>query len=267
MSSAGKGGGGNKKKSLRHLSLFFRATLSDLKSRNYNLRKGNTKSFPWMGRNCMTESKRLLAVALGFLLTISADVNAETASADYLTLTERELVEEMNLARTHPRQYAEYLVDLRQYYHGDLIDVPGKIAIQIHEGLAGIDEAIRFLRTVQPAPALIPSAGMSRAARDHVQDQGAAGLLGHRGTDGYRPGTRLNRYGEWLSRIAENIAYGQREVRRIIINQIVDDGIRNRGHRTNLFNAEFRKVGVACGEHATYRWMCVMELAVDYSER
>lgn len=209
----------------------------------------------------------ILAVVVAGLVTVSNTVLAGGSTTDYLSPMERELVDEMNMARTNPKQYADYLVMLRKYYHGDLIQVPGEIAIQTREGVSGIDEAIQFLRTVQPVPALVPSPGMSRAARDHVQDQGPAGLLGHRGTDGSHSGMRLNRYGEWLYRTGENIAYGRRQVRRILINQIIDDGIKSRGHRANLFNPDFKRVGVACGEHLNYRWMCVMDLSAGYTER
>jgi uncharacterized protein YkwD len=201
------------------------------------------------------------------LAAMSIVVMAGGSASTYLSPTEQQLVDEMNLARTYPRRYADYLVELRQYYDGDLIRVPGEIAIQTREGVAGIDEAIRYLRMVKPAPALIPSSGMSRAARDHVRDQGLAGLTNHRGTDGSHPGNRLNRYGEWLYHTGENIAYGPREARRIVINQIIDDGVKSRGHRENLFNPAFKRVGVACGEHANYRYMCVMELAAGYTER
>ena len=204
---------------------------------------------------------------LTFLTLISSIAVAGESASTYLSETERELVSEMNMARTRPGQYADYLVDLRQYYNNDdLIEVPGEIAIRTREGIAGIDEAIRFLRKVRPAPALVPSPGMSRAARDHVRDQGPRGLTGHRGTDGSRPGKRLNRYGEWHYATGENIAYGRRDARRVVINQIIDDGIKSRGHRDNLFNAEYKTVGVACREHKNYRFMCVMELAGGYTE-
>jgi hypothetical protein len=215
----------------------------------------------------VTKAKGMLVVALAVLMAIFNTVSVGGSAAEYLSANELELVKEMNLARTDPRRYANYLIDLRRYYNGDLIEVPGEIPIQTREGISGIDEAIGFLRTVGPAPALIPSPGMSRAARDHAVDQGPHGLTGHRGTDGSHPGRRLNRRGEWLYTSGENIAYGQREARRIVINQIVDDGIKNRGHRQNLFNPAFKRVGIACGEHLNYRYMCVMELAGGFREK
>ncbi len=215
----------------------------------------------------MTHRASTILFLLTFLAAMSSFALAGELASAYLSETEQGLVNEMNLARTQPRQYAEYLVDLRQYYHGDLIEVPGQIAVRKREGIAGIDEAIRYLKTVKPAPALVPSPGMSRAARDHVNDQGPNGSTGHRGTDGTYSGKRLNRYGEWLYVTGENIAYGRREPGRIVINQIIDDGVEGRGHRLALFDPAYTRVGVACGEHKNYRFMCVMELAGGYRER
>ena len=203
---------------------------------------------------------------LAVLVAISGIAVAEEPASSYLSPTEQGLVEEMNLARTQPRHYAEYMVELRKYYNDDLIEEPGRIAIRTREGVSGIDEAIQYLQTVKPAPALIPSPGMTRAAQDHVRDQGPAGLTEHRGTDGSYSGKRLNRYGEWLYLTGENIAYGRREPRRILINQIIDDGVKDRGHRLSLYNPQYKMVGVSCGEHANYRYMCVMELAGGYTE-
>jgi hypothetical protein len=35
----------------------------------------------------------------------------------------------------------------------------------------------------------------------------------------------------------------------------------------NMFNPEYRFVGVACGTHARFHDMCVMDFAAGYSER
>ncbi len=77
---------------------------------------------------------------------------------------------------------------------------------------------------------------------------------------------RLTRYGRWSGRIGENISYGRSDARDVVIQLMVDDGIRNRGHRRNMFDPEFRLVGVGCGQHAGYRAMCVMTFAAGYLE-
>ena len=47
---------------------------------------------------------------------------------------------------------------------------------------------------------------------------------------------------------------------------IIDDGVKNRGHRTNIFTGAFRVVGIATGSHAKYGSMCVMDFAGGFDD-
>ena len=72
---------------------------------------------------------------------------------------------------------------------------------------------------------------------------------------------RVERYGQWQSTIAENIAYGAKTARQIVVYLLIDDGVRDRGHRKNMLNPGFRMVGVATGTHPEYGIMSVMNFA------
>jgi hypothetical protein len=52
----------------------------------------------------------------------------------------------------------------------------------------------------------------------------------------------------------------------VVIDLIVDDGVKDRGHRHNIFDPLAKVVGVACGRHDTYGYMCVMDFAGAYVE-
>ncbi len=193
--------------------------------------------------------------------------SAATSSTGYLTRMEKEIIEEMNLARTQPRHYAKKVRNLLQYYQAKLLKIPGKIPVRTNEGRKAVEEAIAFLEKVQPAGPLSPSYGMSLAARDHVADQSKTGQTGHVGGDGSEPFERLERYGSWEGFSGENIAYGDDSAEMFVMQLIIDDGVPSRGHRENMFNDQFHYAGVAIGEHTVYRSMCVITYATGYSDK
>lgn len=175
-------------------------------------------------------------------------------------------MEEHNRARQDPKAYAAHLEALRRQFDGKLIRFPGEPSVITQEGVEAVDEAIAYLRAASPLPALVASRGMSRAADDHVRDQGPKGTTGHDGSDGSKPWDRVGRYGKWDVVVGENLSYGPDRGRRVIMGLIIDDGVPDRGHRHNIFSAEFRFIGVACGPHTTFHTMCAVDYAAEFSE-
>jgi uncharacterized protein YkwD len=201
-----------------------------------------------------------------FLITgLVQSVDAE--QLDYLSPLEKAIVHEINAARTDPKGYASFLEQWKRYYDGKLLKIPGEGIIMTEEGTTAVNEAIKSIRSMNPAPRLIASKGMSLGAKDHVKDQGSSGSVGHKGSDGSQPWDRVNRYGTWERCIGENIAYGSDKARNIVMCLIIDDGVPSRGHRKNIFNPDFRVIGVACGQYGTYRTVCVITFAGGYKEK
>ena len=184
-----------------------------------------------------------------------------------LTRLESDVLRETNRARQDPHAYAELLEQQLRHYDGMLLRLPGKNPIRTEEGARAVREAIRVLRGLKPIAPLDYAPGLSRAARDHVRDQGRRGATGHRGTDGSSMSDRVARHGRWDVSLSENIAYGPATGRDVVIGLIVDDGVPNRGHRLTIFDPTLRVAGVACGEHRTYRVMCVVNYAARFEER
>lgn len=180
---------------------------------------------------------------------------------------ENQIIEEMNLARTDPAGYARVLREQIPRFDGKVLRRPGQIAIRTVEGAPAVVEAAAILDTLTPMGPLTRSAGLARAAREHVRDQGPTGGMEHRGTDGSTPAIRADRYGTWDILLSENISFGAPTAREVVTQLIIDDGVPSRGHRRNLLNPEARVAGAACGPHRTYRIMCVIDYAGSYVER
>lgn len=204
-----------------------------------------------------------LMAAIGLLVLVPAGAAGDV---DFAAL-EKGIAEEVNLARTNPAAYAAWLKGQRPHYRGTLLRRPGETTIRSKEGLAAVDEAIRWLGKQRPVDALGLSRGLSLAARDLVAPQGASGGFGHTGPDGSSPSDRIERHGQWDSVIGENVAYGQRTARDVVAAFIVDDGVPGRGHRKNLFNPSFRVMGVDCAPHAVYGVTCAITFAGGFREK
>jgi uncharacterized protein YkwD len=162
------------------------------------------------------------------------------------------VLDEINLARTNPHLYAQFILT-----NADARSKADPRAMQ---------EAIDYLNHARPLPALALSSGLSMGAMTQVLDQGATGAMGHDGGDRSTPWKRMARFGQWVGKAGENISYGVTGARQIVISLIVDSGVPNRGHRKNLFLRDFGSVGVACGAHARWGTMCVMDFAGQFIE-
>lgn len=189
------------------------------------------------------------------------------AAADFLSPREKQIVAEMNFARANPAQYAAYLEQLRPLYSGNELKRPGKPSVVTAEGVAALDEAIRFLRSATPLAPLQVSKGLCSGARDHALDLLRSNGMGHRGSDGSFVEQRVGRYGSWQKEVGENIAYEAASAREAVVNMLIDDGAPKRGHRKNIFNPNFGVAGVAVGDPAAPQTTCVVTLAGGFSER
>ncbi len=206
--------------------------------------------------------RRFQAFAAIFLLPLAFSAPAHAGSAN----SGAAVIREMNLARQHPDLYANLLAAQREHYRGIVVVQRNGSLLRTKEGVAGLDEAIRFLRHSRPLGALAFSPGISRAAAEHVADQ-TNGAFGHGGSDRSNPGVRMNRYGTWNVHWGENISYGKASAREIVIALIIDDGLRGRKHRANIFNATFNYAGAAVGPHARCRTVCSIDFAGGHTER
>lgn len=214
----------------------------------------------------------LLFLFVQFAAVYAADKNwnisaLNTASnASYLTELDKEIILEINKMRSDPARYAEeYITPLAKHYDRRILRYPGDQPLLTKEGVSALHECVRVLKRQQPLPIMYPSPGLSQAARDHVKDQSKTGKTGHTGGDRSGMRERIERYGTWQVRIAENIAYGAKTAQQIVIYLLIDDGVRNRGHRDNFLNPDFKVVGVATGNHPQYGLMSVMDLAGGFN--
>jgi uncharacterized protein YkwD len=186
-----------------------------------------------------------------------------TAAPSNWASVEQALITEHNRVRQNPSSYIPILEA-----HLAKMDADGNIpngcgrncTLLSNEGRPAVEEAIRYLRNQPAVGAVTLSNGIAQAAKAHARDQ-RGGSIGHTGSDGSQPQDRLARFGVQNSGSGENIAYGPTTAQSIMLNLIVDDGVANRGHRTNIFSRDWTMAGAGCDSHSVYGAVCVIDYA------
>lgn len=220
----------------------------------------------------------LMIVALGVLQaslaqkrTVPATVKTKPTPAApkpaLLSAREQATIDEINLARANPAEYIKFLEQFRKLYRGRSIHYSDGSELVTIEGVAALDEAVAFMRTLKPLPPLELRAGMVLAAKDHVNDLVKTGKSGHKGSDGSSPGDRMSRYGNWADTLGEDIVYFSRSAREDVVALIIDDGTSNRGHRKNIFQPAFHVIGIGLGPAQNSGTLCIITFAGNFKDK
>ena len=215
-----------------------------------------------------------MPLALQLFATIAAVLLGATAAGQVTSgvgctqpiarLAEQRLMtDEVNLARSHPEAYALILEQHFRSLGNDRIHRGEGRTVRMIEGRSAVNEAITFLRSTKPLPALNLNSCLSQSAQDHVIGTGPSGQTGHLGRDGSDPSERATRRLGYSAHCGENISYGRDSAREHVIALIVDDGVKSRGHRANIFRDSYRSIGIGVGSHSKYRNMTVHVLCTD----
>lgn len=168
---------------------------------------------------------------------------------------------EINAARADPRGYAARLRVYLASFRGRLVQEPGRPDLMTVEGPAAVEEAIADLERRSPAPPLTANVALARVAHSLLEDQEESGRIGHVGSDGATLAKRMRRGGVFAMAMEEDIAYGGSTPAEVVRQLIVDDGVADRGHRQSIFDPHMNRAAVACGPHARWASMCVVDLA------
>ena len=210
---------------------------------------------------------RSCLIAAGLVLMATVFAASYDKSTGDMDQNEKAVLEELILARTRPSEYARYVEEHKNNFRGFFVTVVDGRRIKTVEGVTAVDEAITFLKKVDPVPALSASRPLTLSARDHVKDLGPRGMTGHMGADNSQPADRINRYGTPTTATGEGITFGPVSARSIVIQLIVDDGVPGRDHRKDVFEPAYRIAGIAIGPHKFYEFMCVINFADQVHEK
>eukprot|EP00948_MAST-09A_sp_MAST-9A-sp1_P004041 g4041.t1 len=120
---------------------------------------------------------------------------------------------------------------------------------------------------------------LALAAEDHATDIGKTGAASHNGTDRSNFAQRQRRYIKPARISTELIWYGQLDFekyetlvalveqgKRIVDDLLIDDGVKDRGHRKALLDCRYQKIGLHIADHLVFGQCLVMECCDDIVE-
>lgn len=163
----------------------------------------------------------------------------------YMSEEEQKVILFMNMARYDGQLFAESF--LKNYVE--------EMQLQKNSYLRSL---YKDLAKIEGLSALIPQEDLTAVAQGHALKSGKSGHVGHKDMDKRFAPLERNPYYGW----AENCSYGYQDALSIVITLLIDDGIKNLGHRKNILNERYNSVGVAIRPHKKYRVNCVIDFGI-----
>lgn len=173
------------------------------------------------------------------------------------------VLSEVNRARQSPRQYLHIVRRIFGGMDDSGIYARGTRRVATVEGRAAVDEALRFLGSVEPVPPLRMASCLNLAARRHAKAKGGTGSSGHLGVTGRNPSERASFLTGSQVACSENIAYGYEDVTEMVAALIVDDAVPGRGHRNNIFDVRMKSFGSGRAPHLLRKTMDVQLFCLE----
>ena len=194
-----------------------------------------------------------------------ADKYDTTSTGAIASTFDREFFIQQNKMRTNPKSFIPILEDYIKRFDstGYIVSRDGKPRLRTQEGVAAVREAIEFLKTQAPVPALVWNHKLAQAAKDHVNAQGPTGQTGHNDPDGTTMVQRVQKYGTYRM-VSENIHYGDSDPMWAMLMLVIDDGVPSRGHRVNMFRSALEQTGCGTGPHTRYGQMTNCDYAQSF---
>ncbi|MCC1493679.1 CAP domain-containing protein [Cognatishimia sp. F0-27] len=106
--------------------------------------------------------------------------------------------------------------------------------------VAEIGPVLNAFRSAQQRGTLTRVAALDQAARAHARDMVRNNFFEHTGSNGSTVSDRVRKAGYSYCLVAENLAYGQKDVQ-----AAMDSWEKSPGHRRNLLNPQLREFGFA----------------------
>ena len=163
-----------------------------------------------------------------------------------LTQTEKDVIYYINLVRINPQKFIK--TTLSPY-------------LNKHKSYSKkyIKSLKRDLAKQTPLLPLNHQQDLHLFAKHHSKTTGKSGKVGHQSIGFKNYTKRTKKLIKIYSYVGENIHYGSADAEKIVIDLLIDDGIKDVGHRKNILSSTFIYASASIQPHKKYRQNCVIE--------
>jgi uncharacterized protein YkwD len=156
----------------------------------------------------------------------------------YLTSEEKEIIRYINVVRVNPQQF------LQQYLNVNHVDTTNSYVKSLRVELLNL----------KPLTLLYPNRKLYRIAKSWAIQAGTLNVSGHQGFS-----KRARKFSK-VKPFSECCSYGHNTGLEIVLQLLIDDGVKNLGHRKCLLS-NHNIVGVCIKKHKGYRYNAVLDFS------
>ena len=169
-------------------------------------------------------------------------------NTQYLNQTEKDVLYFINLARINPQEFSKAI--LKPY-----IEKHKEHSKKYSRSL------MKDLKKGVKLSPLKPQKDLYSFAKYHAKSTGKKGKVGHRSAKGKSYKNRTKDLIKKYTIVGENIHYGSNNALEIVIDLLIDDGIKDVGHRINILTKNYEFCSVSIQKHKKYKYNCVIEFS------
>lgn len=173
-----------------------------------------------------------------------------------------DIFNEINKIRKNPQYIVPHLIKMKQFYkHKEYRNPLLNYYVLTEEGVDAVKDAIKYIKTQKSLKPLIRYEELNNSACELVKFLSNTGKME---VDEIIDKEKLmeNRMRKHFKKqggLAENISFGWSNAIDIILQMIIDDGVKSRGHCKNLFAEHFNFIGIFSGYHKVFEHCTVIE--------
>ena len=164
----------------------------------------------------------------------------------FMSSEEQKLVFFMNLLRIEPQLFLDEVI--KPYVAFSDLNVNNYVK-----------SLYKDLSKASPTHPFFMREDLYEMANAHLIDIGKKGLTGHVGSNGKTFAKRAAPMLEKYETVSENVGLGFYSPLDNLIGLLIDDGVKDLGHRKAILSPNYNCVGVAIGQHKEFIYGCVMD--------